>query len=190
MGPISRSSDSSWSGVIGPHGGYEGLKAYRNAEIIYDATVVFCDRFVDRRSRTHDQMVQAARSGKQNIGEGSMASGTSAKTELKLVGVARASLEELLLDYQDLLRQRGLRRWGRNDAKALAVRRMAYLQNRSYKTYRTYIEESECETAANALLCLIHQTDYLLDQLLRKLDARFREEGGFTERLYRSRRPR
>ena len=85
-------NDSQWSGVIGPHGGYRNLKSYQNAEIVYDATVVFCDRFVERRSRTHDQMVQAARSGKQNIAEGSMASGTSKKTELKLVGVARASL--------------------------------------------------------------------------------------------------
>ena len=85
--------------LIPPHGGYRNLKSYQNAEIVYDASVAFCDRFIDRRSRTHDQMVQAARSGKQNIAEGSMASGTSKKTELKLIGVARASLEELLLDY-------------------------------------------------------------------------------------------
>ena len=94
--------------LIPPHGGYRNLKSYQTAEIVYDATVVFCDRFIDKRSRTHDQMVQAARSGKQNIAEGSMASGTSKKTELKLIGVARASLEELLLDYQDFLRQKGL----------------------------------------------------------------------------------
>lgn len=99
--------DKSRPNLIGPHGGYRELKSYQNAEIVYDGTVVFCDRFVSRHSRTHDQMVQAARSGKQNIAEGSMASGTSKKTELKLVGVARASLEELLLDYQDFLRQRG-----------------------------------------------------------------------------------
>jgi len=97
-------------GLIPPHGGYRELKSYQNAEIVYDATVRFCDRFVDRRSRTHDQMVQAARSDKQNIAEGSMASGTSKKTELKLVNVARASLEELLLDYEDFLRQRKLSR--------------------------------------------------------------------------------
>ena len=90
--------------LIPPHGGYRELQSYQMAEIIYDATIVFCNRFIDRRSRTHDQMVQAARSGKQNIAEGSMASGTSKKTELKLVGVARASLEELLLDFQDYLR--------------------------------------------------------------------------------------
>lgn len=96
--------------LIGPHGGYRSLKSYQTAEIVYDATVVFCNRFIDKRSRTHDQMVQAARSGKQNIAEGSMASGTSKKTELKLIGVARASLEELLLDYQDFLRQQVKRR--------------------------------------------------------------------------------
>lgn len=99
--------------LIGAHGGYRELKSYQNAEIVYDATVRFCDRFVERRSRTHDQMVQAARSGKQNIAEGSVASGTSKKTELKLVGVARASLEELLLDYQDYLRQHGLALWAK-----------------------------------------------------------------------------
>jgi four helix bundle protein len=94
--------------LIPPHGGYRDLKSYQMAEIVFDATMVFCDRFIDKRSRTNDQMVQAARSGKQNIAEGSMASGTSRKTELKLVGVARASLEELLLDFQDFLRQKGL----------------------------------------------------------------------------------
>jgi len=98
-------------GLIEPHGGYRGLKSYQNAEIVYDATVRFCERFLNRYSRTTDQMVQAARSGKQNIAEGSMASGTPRKTELKLVGIARASLEELLLDYQDFLRQRGLAPW-------------------------------------------------------------------------------
>lgn len=126
--------DRSWSGVIRPHGGYRGLKGFQNAEIICDATVASCDRFIDRRSRTHDQMVQAARSGKQNIAEGSQASGTSAKTELKLVGVARASLEELLQDYFDFLRQRHLPMWDQEDPRALAVRRMAYVENRSYET--------------------------------------------------------
>jgi four helix bundle suffix protein len=105
-------------GLIGPHGGYRELKSYQNAEIVYDTTVKFCERFVNRYSRTTDQMVQAARSGKQNIAEGSMASGTSRKTELKLVGIARASLEELLLDYQDFLRQRGLALWEKNHPTA------------------------------------------------------------------------
>jgi four helix bundle protein len=125
-----------WSGVIGPHGGYRNLKSYQNAEIVYDATVAFCNRFVDRRSRTNDQMVQAARSGKQNIAEGSMASGTSRKTELKLVSVARASLEELLLDYQDFLRQNGLPLWEKDHPKATEVRKLVYKTNRSYATYK------------------------------------------------------
>ena len=112
------SNDKSSSNLIPPHGGYRGLKSYQNAEIVYDVTVKFCNKFIDLRSRTHDQMVQAARSGKQNIAEGSMASGTSKKTELKLVGVARASLEELLLDYQDFLRQKGLVLWEKNHPTA------------------------------------------------------------------------
>lgn len=179
--------DKSRPGLIGPHGGYRELKSYQNAEIVYDATVRFCDRFVDRRSRTHDQMVQAARSGKQNIAEGSMASGTSKKTELKLVGVARASLEELLLDYQDFLRQRGLAVWLKNHPTAQAVRKLVYASNRSYGTYMPYIEEAPPEVAANTLICLINQTNYLLDQQLRQLEQQFLEEGGFTERLYRAR---
>ncbi len=174
--------------LIGPHGGYRGLKSYRNAEILYDATVAFCDRFVGRRSRTHDQMVQAARSGKQNIAEGSMASGTSRKMELKLVGVARASLEELLLDYEDFLRQRGLALWAKDHPQARRVRRLAYGEDRSYSTYRPYVERSPAEVAANAPVCLIHQTNFLLDRQLRQLERRFLAEGGFTERLYRARR--
>ena len=111
--------------LIPPHGGYQDLQSFKMAEIVYDGTVVFCDRFINRRSRTHDQMVQAARSGKQNIAEGSMASGTSKKTELKLVGVARASLEELLVDFKDFLRQKGLPLWGKDHPKAREVRGLA-----------------------------------------------------------------
>jgi len=173
--------------LIPPHGGYRGLKSYRGAEIIYDATAAFCDRFIPRRSRSHDQMVQAARSGKQNIAEGSMASGTSKKFELKLVGVARASLEELLQDYQDFLRQRGLPLWGKDHPQARAVRKLAYSENRSYMTYRTHVEERSPEVAANTLICLIHQANYLLDQQLRQLEKAFLSEGGFTERLYHAR---
>src|SRR5210317_1594891 len=130
------------------------------SEIVYDATVVFCDRWIGCRSRTHDQMVQVARSGKQNIAEGSMASGTSKKFELKLVGVARASLEEPLLDDQDFLRQRSLPRWDKNHPKAQNIRQLAYASNRSYMTYKTYIEDSPAEVAANALICLIHQSNF------------------------------
>lgn len=173
--------------IIPPHGGYRRLKSYQMAEIIYDATVAFCNRLIDRRSRTHDQMVQAARSGKQNIAEASMASGTSKKTELKLVGVARASLEELLQDYQDFLRQRGLPLWPKDHPKAKEVRSLAFCPNRSYLTYKTYLELQPPEVAANAVICLIHQANYLLDQQLRSLEKQFLEEGGFTERLYRAR---
>ena len=100
--------------VIPPYGGYKNLQSYKMAEIVFDATIEFCNRFIDRRSRTHDQMVQAARSGKQNIAEGSVASGTSKKIELKLMGIARASLEELLVDFQDFLRQRNLFLWDKD----------------------------------------------------------------------------
>ena len=173
-----------------PSGGFRELRAFQAATVIYDATVDFCNRFVDKRSRTHDQMVQAARSGKQNIAEGSTASGTSRKTELKLVGVARASLEELLQDYEDFLRQSGLPEWGKDDARKRSIRSLAWATERTYETYRTYIEKSDAETAANCLICLVNQTNYLLDQQLRHLDRRFLEEGGMTERLYRMRRER
>ncbi len=174
--------------IITPHGGYRSLKSYQMAEIVYDATVKFCASFIDPRSRTVDQMVQAARSGKQNIAEGSMASGTSKKFELKLVSVARASLEELLLDYQDFLRQRGLPLWGKDNSRAGEIRKLAYRTNRSYTTYKPYVESESPEVAANTVICLIHQTNYLLDQLLRHLERSFLQEGGFTERLYQARK--
>jgi restriction system protein len=173
--------------LIPPHGGYRDLQSYQMAEIVYDATVVFCDRFISKRSRTHDQMVQAARSGKQNIAEGCMASGTSKKTELKLIGVARASLEELLLDFEDYLRQKGLALWGKEHQKAREVRGLCYRKNRSYLTYRSYVEDNSPEISANTMICLIHQTNYLLDQQLRVLEKEFLKQGGFTERMYRTR---
>jgi four helix bundle suffix protein len=175
------------SNLIPPHGGYRELKSFQHAELVYDSTVKFCDRFIDKRSRTHDQMVQAARSGRQNIAEGSQASGTSKKFELKLVGVARASLEELLLDYEDFLRQRGFKLWGKDHPTSQVVRRLAYEKNRTYMTYRPYIETATPEVAANSVICLIHQTNYLLDQQLRQLEKSFLHEGGFTERLYKAR---
>ena len=186
--PISKSNGIQMGpGLIPPHGGYRELKSFQQAELVYDCTVKFCDRFIDRRSRTHDQMVQAARSGRQNIAEGSQASGTSKKFELKLVGVARASLEELLLDYEDFLRQRGLMLWDKNHPTAVLVRKLAYEKNKSYSTYSPYIEKAPPEVAANTIVSLIHQTNYLLDQQLRQLERAFVEEGGFTERLYRTR---
>ncbi|MEJ2283931.1 MAG: four helix bundle suffix domain-containing protein [Desulfobacterales bacterium] len=174
-------------GFIDPHGGFRNLKSYQMSEIVYDATVAFCDRWISKRSRTHDQMVQAARSGKQNIAEGSMASGTSKKFELKLVGVARASLGELLLDFQDFLRQRTLSLWGKNHPEALKIRKLAYAGDRSYRTYKAYIESADPEVAANVVICLVHQTNFLLDQQLRQLEKQFLEQGGFTEKLYHAR---
>lgn len=176
--------------LIPPHGGYRQLKSFQQAELVYDATVKFCDLFIDTRSRTHDQMVQAARSGRQNIAEGSQASGTSKKFELKLVGVARASLEELLLDFEDFLRQRGLPLWAKGHPTAQEVRHLAYQRNRTYQTYSSYIEKATPDIAANTIICLIHQANYLLDQQLRQLERAFLNEGGFTERLYYARKKR
>ncbi len=185
--------------LIPPHGGYRNLKSYQTAEIVYDATVVFCNRFIDKRSRTHDQMVQAARSGVQNIAEGSMASATSKKTELKLTGVARASLEELLLDFQAFLRHKGLRIWAKDSPEALAVRKK-YSSDGSDKfekksdrsdlsdTSDPYgIKTASAEAAANTLICLINQASYLLGRQLQRLEQQFLTEGGFTERLYKAR---
>ena len=174
--------------LIPPHGGYRELQSYQMAEIVFDATAVFCDRFIDRRSRTHDQMVQAARSGKQNIAEGSMASGTSKKTELKLIGVARASLEELLLDFQDYLRQQGLPLWGKDHAQARKRLELLLMKKIGHiRPIRPILKHKPPEIAANAAICLIHQTNYLLDQQLRALEKEFLKEGGFTEKLYRVR---
>ena len=173
---------------IPPHGGYRNLRSFQCARTIYDATVIFCDRFIPKHSRTPDQMVQAARSAVQNIAEGSMASATSKKAELKLTGVARASLEELLLDYQDFLRQRGLRTWEKDSPEALAVRR-------KYKTLRSDASDRAAppdpygiftatpEVAANALICLINQASYLLGRQIRALEQQFLSHGG----LYRAR---
>lgn len=171
--------------LIGVHGGYRNLKSYQTTTLIYDFTVDFCDRFI-RDHRLRDQMVHAARSGRQNIAEGCQASGTSKKTEMKLVNVARASLEELLIDYEDYLRQHRLVQWGRDDANAIAVRKLAYTTNRSYETYKSFLQDAHA--AANTLICLIHQANYLLDRQLKALEKQFLEQGGFTERLYRARK--
>jgi len=155
--------------------------------VVFQGTVRFCARFLERRDRTVDQMIQAARSGKQNIIEGSKASGTSKETEIKLIGVARASLEELLEDYRDFLRVRKAPLWPKDSRKALFVRKLGARKDVSYKTYETYIEARLPEVVANILICLIHQTNYLLDQLIRKLEKSFVEEGGLRERMTRAR---
>lgn len=170
--------------LIASHGGYQKLKSFQAATLIYDLTVDFCARFV-RDGRLRDQMVHAARSGRQNIAEGCQASGTSKKTEMKLVNVARASLEELLLDYEDFLRQRGLALWNKDCDEARAVRALAYRSDRTYETYRTYV--LELKSAANTVVCLIYQATFLLDRQLHALEQQFLKEGGFTERLYEQR---
>ncbi len=198
--------------LIPKHGGYRKLKSFQVAQLVFDITVRFCDRYVDRRSRTVDQMVQAARSGVQNIAEGSQASGTSKKTELKLTSVARASLEELRLDYEDFLRQRGLPAWGRNDPRRqeLIDRKCATAddvaqwvkevhergrggrsgpsgQEKSSTMSTSSTESTYPELAANAALVLLAVACSLLDRQLAAQAEAFENEGGFTERLYRIR---
>jgi len=203
--------------LIPLHGGYRKLKSFQVAQLAYDVTVRFCDRYIDRRSRTHDQMVQAARSGVQNIAEGSQASGTSKKTELKLTNVARASLEELRLDFEDYLRQRGLEEWSPEHPALMRfkAKRCATLEHvRAWvkderKRARTSTDEhgrtpsgpiapvsvhdSQCKSVssaqlvANAALSLLNLACYLLDRQVEAQAAAFEKEGGFTERLYRVR---
>jgi restriction system protein len=188
--------------TLRPSGGYRQLRSFQVATIIYDATAAFCERFIDKRSRTRDQMVQAARSGRQNIAEGSRASATSSQTELRLVGVARASLDELLLDYEDFLRQRRLPLWDKNAPQARTVRelgraadpRQADQTNRSEQTdqaraidafgpYAEWVNHQDPAIVANSVICLIHQANYLLDRQICSLEAAFVGEGGYTERL-------
>src|SRR3954453_23517026 len=165
-----------------PSGGYRKLRSFQVATIIYDATVSFCGRFLDKRSRTVDQMVQAARSGRQNIAEGSRASAISSNTELRLVNIARASLDELLLDYEDFLRQRGQRQWDKNDREARAVRAVGREPSPIPATaYSAWLSHADPGVAANAVICLIHQANYLLDQQISALERGFIQEGGYTE---------
>jgi four helix bundle suffix protein len=190
--------------LIPLHGGYRNLKSFQVAQLAYDVTVRFCERYVDRKSRTHDQMVQAARSGVQNIAEGSQASGTSKKMELKLTNVARASLEELRLDYEDFLRQRGMELWGREDARraeliarrpstADAVAQWARDMHEGHGAKQKSMpstkstESTYPEIAANGALALIAVACSLLDRQIASQAAAFEKEGGFTERLYRTR---
>jgi four helix bundle suffix protein len=197
--------------LIPKHGGYRKLKSFQVAELAYDVTVRFCDRYIDRRSRTHDQMVQAARSGVQNIAEGSMASGTSRKMELKLTNIARASLEELRRDYEDFLRQRGFDAWQLRDPRRadLIARRpitaddvARWVKDLSQKQsagpdgpdgpngLSTKSTPSISALAANAALTLVVVACSLLDRQVAALAAAFEREGGFTERMHRVRQAR
>jgi four helix bundle suffix protein len=189
---------------IRPSGGYRDLRSFQIATIIYDATYWFCERFLEPRSRMSDQMVQAARSGRQNIAEGSRAAATSSQTELRLTNVARASLEELLLDYEDFLRHRRLPIWAPNDPEALAVRRIGrnhpsdpsdssdptdptdrtdQTDEHRHAIYAKWLDHNDPAIRANALLCLINQANYLLDRQIEALEAQFIGEGGYSEQL-------
>jgi restriction system protein len=180
---------------IRPSGGYRELRSFQTTTIIYDATYWFCERFIDPHSRMRDQMIQAARSGRQNIAEGSRASATSSQTELRLINVARASLEELLLDYEDFLRHRRLEQWAPNSPESLAVRQVG--QHRAdhpsepvdqtdadrQTLYAKWLEHEKPFFRVNALICLIHQANYLLDQQIAALEEQFVESGGYSEQL-------
>lgn len=191
-------SDRSDRPGLRPSGGYRQLRSFQVTTIIYDATVAFCERFVDKRSRTVDQMVQAARSGRQNIAEGSRASATSSQTELRLVNVARASLDELLLDYEDFLRQRGKRLWTKDDPEARAVRAVGSRPDPPDPSdpsdpsapadghaaaYSHWLTSLDPAVVANTIICLIHQANYLLDRQIGALEQRFVRDGGYSERL-------
>ena len=168
-------------------GSYEHLLSYKKSQIIYDATVLFCRRFLQKGDRTIDQMIQAARSGKQNIVEGAMASGVSSETELRLTGVARASLEELLEDYKDYLRSNNLLLWSKDDKAATAIRNLGRQKNESYESYRQYFEERSAGTFANIMICLIYQCNYLLDRQIASLEVAFVKNGGIRERMMQAR---
>ena len=211
---VSAAKQAGASNLIPLHGGYRKLKSFQVAELVYDVTVRFCDRYIDRRSRTHDQMVQAARSGVQNIAEGSQASGTSRKTELKLTNVARTSLEELRRDYEDFLRQRGMvlwppehpalmrfkakrcatleqvRAWVEEERKLARTNTDRHRRTQKQPTWAVPVRESQCQSVssarlvANAVLSLLNLACYLLDRQLAAQAETFEREGGFTERLY------
>lgn len=174
-------------GFLPPYGNYQELLSYQKTEVIYDLTFRFCQRFLNRGDRTIDQMVQAARSGKQNIAEASKASGTSKETEIKLTNVARASLEELLIDYRDFLRVRDLRQWDKNSKEALYARKLGTAPDVTYETFRTYVETRPAEVVANIAICLIHQANYLLDRQIRRLEQDFIKQGGIRERMTQAR---
>lgn len=174
-------------GFLPAYGNYRELKSFQKAEIVYDVTYRFCGRFLSRGDRTVDQMVQAARSGKQNIIEGSKASGTSKEMELKLTNVARASLEELLGDYEDYLRNHDAAIWDKESKEAKYVRKLGAKAGLTFEDFREFVETRPGEVVANIALCLIHQANYLLDQQIRQLEQDFLKEGGIRERMAKAR---
>jgi four helix bundle suffix protein len=172
---------------IPPHGVYQKLLSYQKAQVVYFATLHFCDRFFGTRDRTRDQMVQTARSGKQNILEGSQASGTSKETEIRLTSVARASQEELLEDYRDFMRSRGIEEWTPDHRYARRLRQLNRQPGANYETFRQGIEHPDVAICANVIAGLIKVTCYLLDRQLRRLEQDFLKDGGLRERMTRAR---
>lgn len=179
--------ESKADGFIPLHGGYQNLLSYQKALVAYDATVYFCGRFFGRFDCTREQMIQAARSGKQNILEGSQASGTSKETELKLTSVARASQQELLEDYRDFMRGRGIAEWTLDHPYARHLRQLNRTRGANYRTFQKGIEHPDPAICANVIAGLIEVTCYLLDQQIRRLEQDFLEQGGLRERMTRAR---
>ena len=173
--------------LIPPRGDYRTLLSFRKAEVVYDITFRFAHKYLSRGDRTMDQMIQSARSGKKNILEGSKAGRTSKEMEIKLTNVARASLEELLDDYLDYLRARDLRIWKKDSKEALFVRRLGRKEPQTYELYRGFVETRPPEVAAHIAICLINQTNYLIDQQLLRLEEDFVKDGGLRERMTRAR---
>lgn len=164
--------------VAFPVGGSGGLRTYQTAEIVHDATVAFCSRFPNRGISGREVAVQTARKIRQNVGEGELTSGISRQAELRLIGAARAGLQELRQFYEDFLHGRNLSLWERNHPRAQEIRKLAFAPNRSYSTtYEPLIAKDTDEIAANAVLCLLHQLNYLLEQELRQLERRVWAEG-------------
>lgn len=183
-----KGENKSTGGFIPVHGGYRNLFSYQKAEIIYDGTVYFTKRFFHKYDRTVAQMVQAARSGKQNVAEGSIASATSKETEIKLTNVARASLEELQIDYEDFLRTNRLPLWDKNHRLVARLRELnKSVPNPTYDTFKKAIEHESRETCANTMITLIKITTYLLKQQIKQLEIAFVKEGGLRERMTKAR---
>lgn len=173
--------------IVLPHGGYKKLIVYRKSDIVYEGTVRFCRRFLPAHGdRTVDQMVQAARSCKQNIAEGSSASGTSKETEIKLTNVARATLDELMEDYLDYLKSRGLAVWSSTDRRAVFARSFAKEHN-DWADWSEIFETRPAETLANLMLTVCNQASYLLAKMIERQEADFKAFGGVRERMHAAR---
>lgn len=173
--------------IIKTTGDYKRLLSYQKADVIYRITFFFCRTFLEKGDRTVDQMIQAARSGKQNIIEGCAASATSAKTEIKLLNVAKASLKELLEDYEDYLKTRGHRQWQQGSSEFEAMRRLGATNNNA-EDYMEIVATRSPDTIANMAIILLNQADYLLFRQLKRLEADFINEGGFSERMTAARK--